>query len=543
MVNARDIALQPKQYELLDKILKDAAKVLGAGGGRGAAKSSAIDRISLALMMLCPGQVSTIVMRTYAQVRKYHIEPLFRAYPELEEYYTKSEGKLKIPCGDGKFSELHIGYAENYAAVENFFRSANYKYIFIDQAEQFQEHELKEIRKACRWPGGGAKLILSHNMGGIGIGCLRKIFHTHEYNERDDPKNYAFIKFNPWDNCFWVQDALREDGLTEKDYYSWTDQQRQDYAAARGEYTRQLNSEDDAIRARDWFGSWDSLEGAYFGRVLDSQHTIVDATIVGQLKKPWWPMWMSGDWGSGHYTAYYWHTRGIVDPGEAKRYLGLIVDRPVSVMITYREWIGQELSEAEVASTLVELSTNQERGLEKYNPLSGMPEHIGALYFSPDAFELSIRRSGQNTIADEIGKVLRIGGLPYPSKANNARVPGWRAMYGLLSNTKKAFAGEHVSTIWLIADNCPELIKAIPLLMRDPKNLEDVLKTDKTSVDIGQDAADGCRYGVLCREASDNTEPVEASNARILSGLPDDNARMLRSLTLPRPGLGRGRMR
>ena len=541
-----DIALQPKQYELLDEIESGKASWIGVGGGRGAAKSAGIDRTALALLASQPGIVCAIVMRTAAQVRKYHIEPMLRAFPELSEYYAWQKGKLKIPTGPNVWSELDIGYAENYAAVENFFRSGNYKYIFIDQAEQFTDAELREIKKACRWPGGGAKLVLSFNMGGIGIGFLRKIFHAHEYNERQSADDYVFLKVNPWDNVFWVLDALLADGLSEKDYYSWTDQQRQAYAASRGEYTRGLNAEDEAIRQRDWFGSWESLEGAYFGRVLDPQHNIVDATTVGQLKKPWWPMWISGDWGSSHYGSYYWHTRGIVEPRDAKAYLGLMVDRPISALITYREWIGQDMSEAEVARKLIELSDEQERGLGKYNPLAGMPEHIKAFYFSPDAFELSIRRSGQNTISDEIGKVLRPGGLPYPTKANNARVPGWRAMYGLLKNTKDAYdpkKPEVHGTLWFIADNCVELIKALPLLMRDPKNLEDVLKTDKNSVDITQDAADGARYGILCREGTDNAEPVESSNARILSGLPDNTSRFVRSLSLPKPGRGKGRMR
>ena len=41
--------------------------------------------------------------------------------------------------------------------------------------------------KACRWPTGGAKMALSHNMGGVGIQTLRKWFHTHEYNAREKP--------------------------------------------------------------------------------------------------------------------------------------------------------------------------------------------------------------------------------------------------------------------------------------------------------------------------------------------------------------------
>lgn len=531
-----ELALQPKQYEVLEEMQEGIASWLGLGGGRGAAKSSCIDRVALGLMMGEPGVVAAIVMRTAAQVRKYHIEPILRTWPELQDYYAVQKGKLKLPAG-GKFSELDIGYAENYQAVENFFRSGNYKYIFVDQAEQFSEKELREMKKACRWPGGGAKMLLSFNMGGIGIGFLRKIFGPKpEFNEREDPKNYKFIKVNPWDNCFWVMDALTQDGLTESDYYEWTDAQRMDYASTRGEYTAQLNAEDDAIRARDWYGSWDSLEGAYFGRVFGPECTISPLQFTS-LVKPWWKRWMSGDWGHSHFTSYYWHARGQVSPEDALQWLGIRTDVPLSVVITYREWVGSELSEAEIGAKLLELSDAQERGKEGYSPDYGVPQKVRALYFSPDAFELSIKRSGQNTIADEIGKVLKAGGLPYPTKANNARVPGWRAMYGLLANTKRAFGklpelpvqvDKAVgNTLWLICENCFELIKALPLAMRDPKNLEDILKTDTTEAKIEQDAIDGSRYGILCREVSDNAVPQEAKDAEIIAKCPDNNSAML----------------
>lgn len=536
-----DIGLQPKQWGVLQEVKNGVASWIGIGGGRGAAKSSGLDRVALALMMDEPGVVIALVMRTSAQVRKYHIEPILRTWPDLTDYYAIQKGKLKLPTKiDSKgsveaWSELDIGYAENYQGVENFFRSGNYKYVIVDQAEQFSKKELEEIKKACRWPGGGAKMLLSFNMGGIGIDFLRKIFHTKEYNERQRPVDYVFLKVNPWDNVYWVIDALVTDGLTESDYYSWTDAQRMAYAASRGEYTRGLNSEDDVIRARDWFGSWESLEGAYFGKVFGSQ-AVINASQFGQLVKPWWKRWMSGDWGFGHYTSYYWHARGKVEPEDALRVLGIQTNKPISAVITYREWLGTGMAESEVANTLVSLSDEQERGKVPYNTAFGLAEKVKSLYFSPDAFEPSIKRSGQNSIANELGKVLRAGGLPEPSKANNARVSGWRAMYGLLSNTKRVFSGQDADSVWLIADNCTELIKAIPLAMRDPKNIEDVIKTDAGEAKIEQDALDGARYGILCREVTDNAETQESKNQSVLDKCPTPNDKYLYSMMLPKTG-------
>ncbi len=67
-------------------------------------------------------------------------------------------------------------------------------------------------------------------------------------------------------------------------------------------------------------------------------------------------------------------------------------------------------------------------------------------------------------------------------------------MYNLLLETKCRASRD--GEVWLISANCPELARAIPLLMRDPKNLDDVLKTDKGTAKIEQDVADAVRYGL-----------------------------------------------
>lgn len=481
--------------DALKEMRSGKATWFGIGGGRGSAKSACIDRVALTELLDQPGTVSAIVMRTHGAVRKYHIEPLFRAFPELRDYYNISNGKLRLPVGD-KFSELDIGYAENMGAVENFFRSGNYRRIYIDQAEQFSELELREIRKACRWAGGGgAKLMLSFNMGGASIGFLRKIFHGKEYSDRDKPENYSFLKLNPWDNVFWVMDALKADGLTEKDYYRWTDEERMVYAATRGEYTSALNADNDVIRARDWLGSWESLEGAYYVQVWDYDATVITPEQCNQLIKPWWKRWLSQDWGRSHYCTTQWHTRGDVSPKDALEILGWKIDKPVTVCLTYREYIAggaaesrdeggkREIAEQDIARQIVARTPADER------------EQLRRFFLSPDAFA---KRSSANTIAQELGEILSESDLPRPENADNDRIGGWGLLYNLLLSTKRIaktperWAGEDVM---LISANCPEIIRTIPLLMRDPKNLDDVLKTDLGTAKLEQDIADTWRYG------------------------------------------------
>lgn len=488
------IRLQPKQAQALDLLEGSRASWIGVGGGRGGAKSGGLQRLMLTRRTAIPGTVGAVVMRNYDQVKRYHIDPMLRDYPELIPHYHKTESKIVLPMEAGPPSEIHFTYAESLEDVIRRFRSANYYDVFVDQAEQFSEAELREMKQCVRWPGTpqqACKMVLAFNMGGVGIDFLRRIFHTREYSANESAEDFAFIHVFPWDNVEWVRTALAEDGLTEADYYDrFSEAERMEYCATRADYGRNLNAQDEPLRKRDWFGSWEALEGAFFGRVFDHDSTVISAEQVAQLLKPWWKRWLSQDWGRGHYCPTYWHARGNVSPEDAKQILGWQVPKPVRLALTYREYIagggaasdeggGRELAEQDIA-----------REIARRTPESERPQ-VRAFYLSPDAFA---KRTSANTIARELGDILAASSLPRPSQADDDRLGGWGLMYNLLLETKCHASRD--GEIWLISANCPELVRAIPLLMRDPKNLDDVLKTDKGTAKIEQDVADAARYGL-----------------------------------------------
>src|ERR1700683_310165 len=86
-------------------------------------------------------------------------------------------------------------------------------------------------------------------------------------------------------------------------------------------------------------------------------------------------------------------------------------------------------------------------------------------------------------------------------KADNDRKGG----YGLLSSLFKATKGRgwgvdkegkkfQYDDAILISSECAALLKAIPVVMRDPKSLDDVLKTDLSVAKLEQDLGDMARY-------------------------------------------------
>ena len=81
-----------------------------------------------------------------------------------------------------------------------------------------------------------------------------------------------------------------------------------------------------------------------------------------------------------------------------------------------------------------------------------------------------------------MGDVFAAAGFPRPVPADDDRVGGWMLMYQMLD------AGE-----WLLTENCIELIRTLPNLVRDPARMEDIEKMD------GDDAADAARYGLKSR--------------------------------------------
>jgi len=321
-------------------------------------------------------------------------------------------------------------------------------------------------------------------MRGASIQELRKWFHLHEVNRDEDPDDYVFLKMNPWDNVEWVRGPLKDDGYTVKDYYSWTDEQRKKYAAKRGPYTRQLATDDEVIRKADWEGDWDSLEGAYFANSFELEAVRCNPDLVESMRKPWAKHWMAQDWGKAHWCAHGWAYRIALKPSEAKQFLDWDLEQQINVTVIYREMIVNEKEAPEVAQDVADST-----------PVSERPK-IKTFFLSPEEVT-----DDPNSIGSQQTRWLKLNGLPGATKADNDRKGGYGLMGALFKATKGKGWGvdkdgnrfQYDDAI-LISSECPELLNAIPALVRDPKNLDDVLKTDLSTAKIEQDMGDMCRY-------------------------------------------------
>jgi hypothetical protein len=160
-------------------------------------------------------------------------------------------------------------------------------------------------------------------------------------------------------------------------------------------------------------------------------------------------------------------------------------------VVSYREYVTRRTPPRELAREIVRrsvLASASDESCTYSDPFASSAsaassnsgrEKIDAIYLSPDAFA---RRTDEASIADQMGDIFAAAGLPRPVPADDDRVGGWMLMYQMLE------AGE-----WVLTDNCIELLRALPGLVRDPARVEDVEKMD------GDDPADAARYGLKSR--------------------------------------------
>jgi phage terminase large subunit len=453
------VPLQPKQLELLRLVEESSATWIGYGGSRGGAKSHGARAVMLLRRLKHPGTRGLIFRRKFEQIWGNHIQPLFDQYPFMREWYHTGHKELTLPNG----SVIVFGYAEHPGDI-NSLQGQQYMDICVDEATHLTEAELVFLKTCNRWPGvqpSQCKMLATMNPGGVGHAFLRRIFIDRQYHDNESAADHIFLQSRAWDNSTWARAALAEANLTEHDYYEvWTDEQRFRFFVDKTDYGRTLNRLPQAMRIGHLLGSWDRFSGQYFDVFDPLKHT---KRVEEMGLQPWWPRWVSVDWGFQHPSAVYWHA--IAD------------DKTV---FTYREFVQSNLSPRMLAAAIIDRSEG---------------EKISAIWLSPDAFA---RRTDAETIADQLGKALREQGLPFPGQADNDRKGGWMLMY------EKLKAEE-----WRIGDCCTKLIEVLPMLTRDEIDVEDCIKC------LGDDPADAARYGLKSHLRPGTRPRVERIEERI----------------------------
>ena len=531
---------------------------------------------------------------------------LRRTFPELEQslllYFRKEiPRELYSSFNDSKHVVTWLNGSTTrfgYCAAENDvyqYQGAEFLFIGIDELTLFtlRQWQFLTSRNRCPIARTFPNMAGATNPGNIGHAWVKSLWIDKqpapgmENPECYDPSDYDFISARVHDNPIYAADQ---------------------------NYLKTLAALPSHLRRAFLDGDWEVFAGQYFDNFDVTRHIARAETVDW---KPWWPRWISIDWGFEHPSATYWHaaapavafrrrpagvllgqcsrgrhpssnathrdnratsgseltpTRSVATsqsrrvsaptdrrrPVERLRRLGTA---PHQTVITYREYVTHRTAPRDLAHEIIARSLARDDADDGLRTAASrrriclwvslrltvaqalLPvrrrrgtihlilapvrsrttrEKIDAIYLSPDAFA---RRTDEASIADQMGDVFAAAGFPRPIPADNDRIGGWMLMYQMLDADE-----------WLLTDNCIELIRTIPTLVRDMARIEDIEKMD------GDDPADAARYGLKSRYAtraaySIEHLPYEARlAARVLSADPTVRAIQARKAQLEERG-------
>jgi phage terminase large subunit len=504
----------PKQQEFH----ASTAKYRLFGGAAGPGKSKALLMEAVLQANETPGANTLLLRRTFPELEQ-SLLLYFRRDVPRELYESFNESKHLVTWLNG--STTRFGYCQRENDVYQY-QGAEFLFIGIDELTLFtlRQWQFLTSRNRCPVPGAFPCMAAATNPGNIGHAWVKSLWIDRqpapgmENPAEYDPADYEFIPARVSDNPIYAGDES---------------------------YLKTLRALPSHLKRAFLDGDWEVFAGQYFDRFDFARH-VVRAEEVDW--KPWLPRWISIDWGFEHPAAAYWHAalpagNTVRDFAEAAKRDpssgadGRTQDDNLRRVVTYREFVTRRTAPRDLAHEIVARSQMSgsdgqqqiprrpgsalrapglARDDNQYGRHDGAREKIDAIYLSPDAFA---RRTDEASIAEQMGDVFAAAGLPRPIPADDDRVGGWMLMYQMLD------AGE-----WLLTENCIELIRTLPSLVRDMARIEDVEKMD------GDDPADAARYGLKSRyanrRAGQGRPPLEDRlAARVLS--PDPTIRAIQA--------------
>lgn len=287
-MNTKTIRLTDKQLDFLDSSYN--WPVTFYGGARGGGKSHGLRALIYVRAMEQPLNIA-IFRKTYPELRANHIEKFLFEYPDLKQYYNKTDKTFKLPSG----STIELCHCQRYEDVL-LYQGREWDILAIDEAGQFEERIFQTLRGSVRTSKVGVKpcVLLTGNPGGIGHKWLKRIFVDKRFNENERPEDYNFISSKVYD-CAPLIDA-------DPDYIS------------------RLEAEpNEALRKAYLHGDWDIFAGQFFSEWNRDIH-VVPANYKIENH---WIRWGAYDHGYNHPASFGWYA--VDEDGVVIKYRELVV--------------------------------------------------------------------------------------------------------------------------------------------------------------------------------------------------------------------------
>jgi hypothetical protein len=465
--------LQPKQTELLQMRTRDgipyimtvAPQCLSVGGFRSGKTVGWLLYFVMNYSLAYENCDILVLRRTFKELEAGCIKDFLTFVPA--ELFTYDQTKHTATMING--SRVVFGHCNNNKMRDiDQYLGTSYSAILVDECGQFSPDAWGMLYSRNIVSGACIPNKHGHLPIPVIVGATNPLGPYYEYYRT------VFVQKEPWERpegakrdangAWWVEQNGELLNVYDPRLYAYqrsTAMDNPEFLKRDPGFLARMNSLPKAQRDKKLLGLDGAVEGQFYQNFDPYEHVIdlredPDAIIW----EPWQKVFCGMDWGIGHACAAYFFTKAMVklSNGDYKNKVVCFKEQVTTGGKTHKEW-------ALLLSRMCKLPN----GLE-IKPTS--------IFFSHEKFS---RQVSAHTPADEFSRELKLYGLPSVTRATQDRIGSASLLYNMLSNGAVVFL-----------DTCKDIINAIPSLMRDPDNIDDVLKVDTR----GDDCFDALRYGL-----------------------------------------------